>query len=754
MNKLLELNGVFTHKKNPSRPGDPVLPPNVSVSSAKLGKLASDLENADTFWNNQKILSGELIAACENRVIPKSNRLKELLKDKGSSSDDGIRGAYFLNENLEGQQRRKHVFVYYVKKETVQHSIEELKTASRIIDDYYGGVISANSIGTSQTSSGEDINAIPYRANYLMARTTFLRIVYECSFVERFDIPKKNISLDSDHIIRIYKTDGTIRKMMERCGIMLSENQIIDATSAKFSDKELALLSETAPYLVAMTIKDMNEIPPEEEDYSSKKEALIQDPTDEPIVGVIDKPFDPNAYCSKWVDNHCLVKSEIKLQPEDFVHGTAVTTLIVDGVRANPELDDGCGHFRVRHFGVVAGNRFSSMQLLMQIRRIVEQNQDIRVWNLSLGSDAEVNENCISPVAAELDRLQNKYNIVFVVAGTNKPCEKMAINGYRIGSPADSINSIVVNSVNRNYEPASYSRVGPVLSFYNKPDVSCFGGDGVQADQKMKYYDAGICGYGCGTSLAAPWITRKMAYLIYVMGLSREIAKALLIDSACGWSKSPDEKKGYGVVPTRIEDVLNAPADEIRFVISADAFSYETYNFNVPVPAHNNKYPYFAKATLVYFPECNPDQGVDYTGTELDLHFGRIDGIKVKDIKANMQSEEGIHLIYEEDARKYFRKWDNIKHITEEIPQRHVIPRKKYGNGLWGIRIVRKERKDNASNQPIRFGLVITLKEMYGINRYEEFIRACSLRNWIVNEISIENRVKIYQKAEQEIKLE
>ncbi len=31
---------------------------------------------------------------------------------------------------------------------------------------------------------------------------------------------------------------------------------------------------------------------------------------------------------------------------------TAVSYIIVDGPRGNPELADGCGRFRVRHFGV------------------------------------------------------------------------------------------------------------------------------------------------------------------------------------------------------------------------------------------------------------------------------------------------------------------------------------------------------------------------------------------------------------------
>lgn len=758
MNHLLELNGAFAHRKNPSSPGEPYLPNGDSVAAEKLRKLASDLEQADAFWKDRNVLSGELIASYETRVIPKSKRLKELLKDKGSSSDDAIRGAYYLSarDGAETNERRKHVFVYYVKKDTVRHSIELLETASQIVDQFYEGKISYEDTGKPRSAGGKEIIPRPYRAGKAMSRSLFFKLIFECDFVERFAIPEKDISLDGDHIIRIYKTDGNIQNILKKFGISLSEDQIIDETTAKLSDEELEKLSEEAPFLVAMSVRDLNEIPPEDSLSSSEEEKLIRDPSDEPIVGVIDQPFDPNAYCSKWVENHCLVSKDIPLRPEDYRHGTAVTSLIVDGVRANPELDDGCGYFRVRHFGVAAGTRFSSMRLLKQIREIIEHNQDIRVWNLSLGSESEANENCISPVAAELDRLQNEYNIVFVVAGTNIPKNAEGRKNYRIGSPADSINSIVVNSVDRNNNSASYSRIGPVLSFYNKPDISCFGGDGTDAIHLMKFYESGMCGYGSGTSLAAPWITRKMAYLINVIGLPRETAKALLIDSACGWNQSADLKKGYGVVPTRIEDVINARNDEIRFVISGYSSSYETYNFNIPIPVHNNKQPYYARATLAYYPECDPNQGVDYTDTELDIHIGRINDKKQKlaDIQSNHQSEEGLHCIFEDDARKYFRKWDNIKHIAENISQGRVVPRTKYGDGLWGVRIVRKERRDGLLSKPIRFGLVVTLKEMYGVNRYEEFVHACSLRNWIVNEISIENRVNIYQKGEQDITFE
>jgi hypothetical protein len=33
-------------------------------------------------------------------------------------------------------------------------------------------------------------------------------------------------------------------------------------------------------------------------------------------------------------------------------------------------------------------------------------------------------------------------------------------------------------------------------------------------------------------SFAAPWIARKLSYLIDILGLNRELAKALIIDAA------------------------------------------------------------------------------------------------------------------------------------------------------------------------------------------------------------------------------
>ena len=62
-----------------------------------------------------------------------------------------------------------------------------------------------------------------------------------------------------------------------------------------------------------------------------------------------------------------------------------------------------------------------------------------------------------------------------------------------------------------------------------------------------------------------------------------------------------------------------------------------------------------------------------------------------------------------------YRKWDNIKHISEEIKERRR-PRKAYASGLWGLKINTKERLQRRK-EPLQFGVVVTLKEMNGVSR-------------------------------------
>lgn len=552
----------------------------------------------------------------------------------------------------------------------------------------------------------------------------------------------------------MYKTNADLIDLMKTIGINVQPDKIISETTLLLYPDEIALLSQKAPYLIAMATEDLSKLSYDDvaTNIKSGPTMTIGTPNGEPIIGVIDTLFDKSVYFSKWVDFRKMISDEIPVRPEDYVHGTSVSSIIVDGPTINPELDDGCGRFRVRHFGVAVRGQYSAFSIMKAIKEIVTSNPDIKVWNLSLGSDREINKNFISPEAAILDKIQHENNVIFVVAGTNK--RDVDIKTERtIGSPADSINAIVVNSVNSMGNPASYSRKGLVLSFFNKPDVSSYGGDKDGYIRVCTPTGEGLCS---GTSFAAPWVTRKVAYLIEVLGLSREVAKALIVDAAAGWNGIGDDSKlapllGHGVVPKKIEDIVKANDDEIKFVVNGVSEKWDTYTYNLPVPTHKEKHPFVAKATLCYFPRCSINQGVDYTNTELDIYFGRVKDKGIKSINKNKQSiDDGEkHYMYEGSARKFYRKWDNTKHISELLKDR-TRPRDVYGDGRWGLSIKTKERLSKRSGG-INFGLVITLKEINGVNRINDFIRQCELRGWLVSRVDVDNRVEIYNKAQESV---
>ena len=50
--------------------------------------------------------------------------------------------------------------------------------------------------------------------------------------------------------------------------------------------------------------------------------------------------------------------------------------------------------------------------------------------------------------------------------------------------------------------------------------------------------------------------------------------------------------------------------------------------------------------------------------------------------------------------------------------------------------------------------MVVTLKEMNGVNRIDDFIKMCMARGWLVNRLDVENQLDIYTRAEEEIEFD
>ena len=744
MNNVLELKGKrFIQASKTGSGGGASMNSKKIVTREQLLRLIERISQIKEFWKQEKRpFEGILISVHYNKIVAKSNRIAGLFK--GKDSNYAIVGAKFNKE------KTKHIITYFLDMEDLDKSIELLLKTSDIIKVKF-----QNGIDKVTFDDRKKIDKIPF-SKFSITKSTFKQVIADVSYIEDFEVEMATRQLKQS-IITLYNTHTDTKMLFENIGIDILKSRILDNQTVFLDENQLQILFEKAPYLVSMATEDLSELSPEDFIQEYQQGTLyMPSPTIEPTVGVIDTLFDKRVYFGEWVEYHDMVDDNLPKNPDDYRHGTAVDSIIVDGARLNPWLDDGCGRFRVRHFGVAIGSKFSSFTITKQIKEIIANNKDIKVWNISLGSNQEVNDNFISAEGAILDKIQYENDVIFVVAGTNKPSADIE----KIGSPADSINSMVVNAVTQNGLSTKYARRGLALSFFAKPDVSYYGGS---EEKYIKVCEPLGEANVAGTSFAAPWIARKLSYLMDILGLNREVAKAMIIDAARDWNEKPTPEEvalyGHGIVPIKIDDIVHTKEDEIKFLVYDVSEKWNTYNYYFPVPIKDDKYPYIARATMCYFPMCDRTQGVDYTNTELNLHFGRINNKgKIEDIKGDKQNQDVIldnekYFLLEGEARERFRKWDNVKYIAER-PKNKMMPKKSYDNKNWGMEIKTNNRLDPKDGIGIRFGVVVTLKEINGVNRIDEFIKNCTLNGWLVNKIEVQTRVDINKKVNEDIEFE
>ena len=767
--KLMKLKGQFAENQRKATDNEPNIGLTDIVTSSHIRALADSLRAVERYWLADSSGLPPIVSAHHTRIIPKSLRVHEILK-KSSTSIIGAR--YSRTDPI------CHIFTYLCSLSVIRNGIERLDQLAAIIDESpFSGTITGRQV--KAMAAVRDIRSDDPRAaekkrrqaaklaklgisekqarsllesmGDSLPKTVFLSLVVEVNVLKSFSVDEAPREVTESQVITLYDIGKSQEELLDFFGLPSIPISTSGPTAWLVTPRQYAAIVAKAPFLISMSMTDLRDLPK----YSgsaapSRLIPPIPSPGNEPIVGVIDTPFSTDVPFSQWVEVRNCLPATVGVEDKDYDHGTAVTSLIVDGPSLNPGLDDHCGRFRVRHFSAVHGQRFSSFTLMRTIASIVEANPDIHIWNLSLGSDSGIDRNFISIEAAMLDDLQSRHDIIFIISGTNN---RAGDHTYpMIGPPADSINAIVVNSARFDGKPVSYTRRGPVLDFYTKPDVSAHGGD---RDEMIRVWSASGPDLVCGTSFAAPWIARKMAFMVEKLELSIQEAKALLIDSAAGWNTDEKYKDfiGYGVVPIDINRILTFPEDEIRFILSGHAQMYETFTHRIPVPTNDDdKFSYTAKATLCYPSACNRNNGVDYTEDELDPHFGRLDenGDRIKEINDNRQNKDQDYSS-EAASRKEFRKWDNVKIITERRDKR-LIPKKKYATTpYWGLRIVKTTRLDIPPRNSIPFSVVVTFKDMKGADRLAEFRRMCDAALWEIETIDVDQRLALYEKVEEEV---
>jgi len=453
------------------------------------------------------------------------------------------------------------------------------------------------------------------------------------------------------------------------------------------------------------------------EPYEDVEIELVSPDINAPEVGVIDSGImEGNRYLSPAIRE----ENSISYVPNDAStadqvirggHGTKVAGAILypKGLTQTPSpYQLPCF---VRNLRVLDSNNeltVSSPANLMQ--RVVEENEDCSIFNLSISSNSPYRKRHMSLWAAVLDKLVYENDVLFLISAGN--IQFQAIKQYlndsnnypdyfdlpanKIANPAQSSFGITVGSLNHasfedndwkslgdNGEISAFSRVGNGIWGHIKPDVVEYGGGIVQSKNgilRVKEHSEtatelirstlhGGNAYGkdsVGTSFAAPKVAH-IAVKLKELYPDEDInlIRALIVQGARPpgqYFLSPTlnsvRQFGYGL--PILERVTSNTEQRITFYNTGEICAEEGHIFTLSIPTElrepGDEYDILIEVTLAYTAKVRRtrQKTKSYLSTWLDWTTSKI-GESFEEFQNYVLKEiEGTERVYDRDSRRDF----------------------------------------------------------------------------------------------------
>ena len=398
MNNIICISGLINSSINENSGGGYRMDGNGKVTCEKIEKLKQSIRSAINTWNNLDTFTAPIVSIRYRRIVPKSLRMSKLFKAKGIPVEKTIVGASFDTTD----KIHRHVIVYLLPLDVLYTAITMLESVYKILIDCFGGYLNTKTysiLANSKNRSPEELNFRKIKLTEIekhgMLQTDFINLIQDIFYIDDVYINTSTALSDpSNMLITFYDIGLEPEELLSKLELSKSTQYIGnkgEGISYYLTPSQIESIMNRYPYLVSMSCtKDLNDV--KMENIISRKECdmSIPNPTNEPVIGVIDGDFDHSAYFSEWVEH---VNSSL-FKKEDTRHGTAVSSLIVDGPSLNPDLEDGCGRFKVKLFSFSGhDDKINQFELYKYIESIVNTNPSIKVWNLSLGSIEEIDRN-------------------------------------------------------------------------------------------------------------------------------------------------------------------------------------------------------------------------------------------------------------------------------------------------------------------------------------------------------------------------
>jgi hypothetical protein len=605
-----------------------------------------------------------------------------------------------------------------------------------------------------------------------------------------------------------YLDDKLNRKCKERFEIFCKENAL-NFESIDYSDtltlfrvKKMTsgALSKLATIDGVISVKEMPHIlisaAPEPNDTIIDVKKTLDKET-YPIVGLLDTGIEPIPHLKDWIipDTANLMDAE----PNDIKkeHGTCVAGILLYGDELEKKEYTKSIPFKIQDCVVNSRSlNVSEFEMVQYIKGYVQRYPNIKVWNLSQGSNVEISDNKFSDFAIALDDLQKHNDIIICKSAGN---QNILGGNIHITEGAESVMSIVVGSLSSEKYTnddgeidcrSPFSRIGYGPDHLIKPDFVHYGGNLNTGIRSFSIY--GNEATVLGTSFSTPRVTAIAASLCYELGDNYNplLVKALMIHSASYPEKlKPVGKErlrevGYGV-PANDNDILFNDEDEFTMIFNTTfdkGHDVQIAEFVYPQSLIDEKGYYYGDIaiTLVVDPILNPNESTEYCQSEIDVKLETYDRSKI----VNLGSEEVSKVIRNKErligsenilcrtkySKKYFKAED---HFTRErtliedclkyqpIKKYHITldqmtPKNKYkflrSNRKWALKLKSLYRdaseasrnKDGISLEQ-KAVLIITIKDpMKKGVVYSECMQ--QLSNFVHNDLILQQHVHVNNK--------
>ncbi|TCF96622.1 hypothetical protein BZM26_36585 [Paraburkholderia strydomiana] len=677
-------------------------------------------------------ISGNGAAPLRVKVLPnaaaKSHRPEELFSDKTCPIVAGGRlGELFIRATSDGLSKLRHLIL--------SNDSEQMVKELSCIESIDAITPSARRKGVS---AADILRRAPRRNEGFLTRVSLFdmgSVDDGNAFLKDFKTAcdRRGIKIDS----RGY-SEGSLT-----FGVQCRDQEDVEALSRLVSVRSISHMpSMRVVRRRSKTAKSMPNLPLRQSSDS-----------DVPVVVVVDSGISANVpSLESWI-----VGRDQQVPPEysNTAHGTFVAGLICFGQFLNPTIegldDSPCAIFDLQvipnddpEYGDTT--TLLEQELLQSLEAALQQySNKYKVWNLSLGSDTVCSLDEFSALAVELDDLQERYKVSFVIAAGNYdtvplldyPRSATQLDAGRITSPADSVLGITVGSIShvdfktqgpRESSPSPFSRHGAGPNYIIKPDVVHFGGscsiDAAHVHGIRSLSESGVSEQ-VGTSFAAPLVSRTLAQIYHQITPSPSpvLARALLThharDPRSGFRVPDGEENfmGFGLpspAPYCLECTPHSATLVFEDVLRPGHF-LEWDDFPYP-PSLKRGDRYFGEVwmTIAFAPSRGARWGTEYCETHVDAHFGvyqqrvarQTGEISQKFVGLVPPEHRNASQLYETFQVEKMRKWAPVRTYYGDMGE-------KGQRGLrWRLKLQLLSRHgiDRAEiSKPQPFALVVTV---------------------------------------------